>query len=512
MGNKRSKKASRLSKQLKEIEHLISPLAVSVNEGEMDFHSEKEAYTFYLDPVIATAPQVEDTEIFRYAKDGYGGWTADSNQEPELRLDLMPADYQNPAGNQPEQLLHFFTITDIHITDGEFPAHGIYSKYGGGIVSVYSEMIHYTTHVLDGAIHSVNAIHHQNPLDFGLSMGDNTNNAMYNELRWSIDIFDGKEINLDFGINPNPRIGPRKDFYDDFMAVGLNQQIPWYQIIGNHDHIWPDKPLQSVSDDPNRRFLSRLEWMKEFFNTETQPSGHGFNQESLETGFACYSFEPKEGVPIKIIVLDNTQRDDDPNVRGYAHGSLDRERFDWLVAELEAGQQAGQLMIIAAHIPIGVEYQEPLTRPYMSWSTISPVSEQELIEKLQSYPNLILWVAGHRHRNTITPVKSPDPNQLERGFWVVETASLRDFPQNFRSFEILKNADSTISIVTKNINPTIREGSFASIARSYAVAAQQIFNGRTELLPTGSYNGELLVSITTAGKNRDGGRTEHSIK
>ena len=123
-----------------------------------------------------------------------------------------------------------------------------------------------------------------------------------------------------------------------------------------------------------------------------------------------------------------------------------------------------------------------------------------------------MWVAGHRHRNTITPVKSPDPNQLERGFWVVETASLRDFPQNFRSFEILKNADSTISIVTKNINPTIREGSFASIARSYAVAAQQIFNGRTELLPTGSYNGELLVSITTAGKNRDGGRTEHSIK
>ncbi|PKK87883.1 MAG: TIGR03768 family metallophosphoesterase [Candidatus Wallbacteria bacterium HGW-Wallbacteria-1] len=497
MGNKRSKKSNRLSKQLKEIEHLISPVVVPVTEGEMDFHSEKEKYTFFLDPVIATAPQVDASEIIRFAQEGYGGWTTAANQEPEIRLDLMPADHQIPAGNQSEQLLHFFAITDIHITDGEFPAHGIYSKYGGGIVSLYSEMMHYTTHVLDGAIHSVNAIHHQNPLDFGLSMGDNTNNAMYNELRWSIDIFDGKEINLDFGVNPNPRIGPRKDFYDDFMAVGLNQQIPWYQIIGNHDHSWPDKPEKAVSDDPNRRFLSRMEWMKEFFNTETQPIGHGFSQESLETGFASYSFEPKEGVPIKVIVLDNTQRDDDPNVKGYAHGSLDRSRFDWLVAELEAGQQAGQLLIIAAHIPIGVEYQEPLTRPFMSWSTISPVSEQELIEKLQSYPNLILWVAGHRHRNTITPVKSPDPDQPERGFWVVETASLRDFPQNFRSFEILKNGDSTISIVTRNINPTIKEGSFASIARSYAVAAQQIFNGRTELLPTGSYNGELLVRLTT---------------
>lgn len=500
MGNKRSKKSNRLTKQLKEIEQRIIPVAVPVNETQSDFNSEKKAYTFYLDPVLATSPRVTDTEIVCYAKDGYGGWRAEPNQEPEIRLDLMPVDYQDqkPAQdqNQQKQLLHFITITDIHLTDGEFPGHGIYSKHGGGIVSVYSEMMHYTSHVLDGAIHSVNAIHHQNPLDFGLSMGDNTNNAQYNELRWSIDVFDGKEINLDFGVNANPRVGPRKAFYDDFMAVGLNRQIPWYQIIGNHDHSWPDKPQKPLTDDPNRRFLSRIEWMKEFFDTQTQPVGHGFKTEQLKSGFACYSFEPKEGVPIKVIVLDNTQREDEPNVLGYAHGSLDQERFDWLVEELESGQQERKLMIIAAHIPIGVKYQEPLTKPFMSWSTISPVSEQQLIKKLQSYPNLILWVSGHRHRNTITPVISPDPDQPECGFWVVETASLRDFPQNFRAFEILLNRDSTISIVAKNINPTIKEGSFASIARSYAVAAQQIFNGRTEHLPSGSYNGELLVKLT----------------
>ncbi|TYC85730.1 TIGR03768 family metallophosphoesterase [Acetobacterium wieringae] len=494
MGHKRSKNLnSRLAKQLKDIEQQIIPVTVPVTNTETALHSEKAVYTFYLDPVVATAPQVEAGEIHRLAREGYGGWIAEDPKEPERRDDLMPEGYLLPVGNEPQQLLHFFAITDIHITDGEFPAHGIYSKFGGGIVSVYSEMMHYTTHILDGAIHSINAIHHQNPLDFGLSMGDNTNNAMYNELRWSIDIFDGKEINLDFGVSPNPRVGPRKPFYDEFAAVGLNPQIPWYQVIGNHDHSWPDKPLLPVSDDPARRFLSRAEWMKEFFITETKPSGHGFSLENSESGFACYSFEPRETKQIKVIVLDNTQRDDDQNVKGYAHGSLDRERFDWLGQELEAGQQAGQLMIIAAHIPIGVEYQEPLTRPFMSWSTLSPVSEQELLKKLQSYPNLILWVAGHRHRNTVTPIKSPDPAQPEYGFWVVETASLRDFPQNFRTFEILKNSDGTLSIVTRNINPTIREGSFASIARSYAVAAQQLFNGRTELLPSGSYNGELLV-------------------
>ncbi len=496
MGNKRSKKSNRWSKQLKEIEQLVMPVPVPLSGETSDYHFEKEVYTFYLDPVVATAPRVDANEIVRSAKAGYGGWRAESHQEAEKRLDLMPGNYQSKAQDQLQPLLHFFAITDIHITDGEFPAHGIYSKYGGGIVSVYSEMMHYTTHVLDAAVHSINAIHHEHPFDFGLSMGDNTNNAQYNELRWSIDILDGKEINLDFGINPNPQIGPRKAFYDDFMAVGLNQQIPWYQIIGNHDHIWPDKPPAVVSNDPNRRFLSRVEWMKEFFNTETLPLGHGFKKEDLESGFACYSFEPKAGLPFKVIVLDNTQRDDEPNVKGYAHGSLDQERFDWLVGELEAGQQAEQLMMIAAHIPIGVEYLEPLTSPFMAWSTISPVSEQALIEKLQSYPNLILWVAGHRHRNNITAIKSPNPDQPERGFWMVETASLRDFPQNFRSFEICKNGDQTISIVARNINPIVKEGSFASIARSYAVAAQQLFKGRTELLPTASYNGELLVKLT----------------
>lgn len=501
MGNKRSKKTNnRLAKQIKEIEQLIVPVPVPVLEVDLDFHSEKQCYSFFLDPVIATSPKVDSTEIIKYSKEGYGGWASKSIHELEKRVELLPEDYQSPAVNQAETMLHFFAMTDLHITDGEFPAHGIYTKYGGGIVSVYSEMMHYTTHVLDGAIHSINAIHHESPMDFGLSMGDNTNNAQYNELRWSIDVFDGAEINLDFGVNNNPRIGPRKNFYDDFMAVGLNQQIPWYQVIGNHDHIWPDKKPKVVSDDPNRRFLFRADWMKEFFKTSTKPIGHGFTEANLETGFACYSFEPKEGVPLKVIVLDNTQPDDDPNINGYAHGSLDRLRFDWLVNELDKGQEEGKLMIIAAHIPIGVEYLEPLTKPFMSWSTISQVSEPEIIEKLHSYSNLLLWVAGHRHRNTVTPLKSPDSTQPECGFWVVEAASLRDFPQNFRTFEILKNSDNTISIVTKNISPTVKEGSFASIARSYSVAAQQTFNGRTDMLPTGSYNGELMVALSPAMK------------
>ena len=52
-----------------------------------------------------------------------------------------------------------------------------------------------------------------------------------------------------------------------------------------------------------------------------------------------------------MIVLDDTQSVDDPNVvgfGGYGHGSLDNQHFDWLVRELDAGQANDQLMTVAA--------------------------------------------------------------------------------------------------------------------------------------------------------------------
>ena len=50
---------------------------------------------------------------------------------------------------------------------------------------------------------------------------------------------------------------------------------------------------------------------------------------------------------------------------------LDTERYNWLISELDKGQAAGYLMIIAAHVPIGVE-------PAPSMMCWNPASEVEL--------------------------------------------------------------------------------------------------------------------------------------
>ena len=214
--------------------------------------------------------------------------------------------------------------------------------------------------------------------------------------------------------------------------------------------------------------------MKEFVNTTSNPVGHGFNlvDPKQEPGFACYSFVPKSNVPVKVIVLDDTQSETDMDTSIHGHGFLDQARWDWLKKELADGDAAGQLMVIAAHIPIGVQPDGT----FMEWwnNPQNAVNISGLIAELHNHPNLLMWISGHRHVNTIKAFLTDDAAKPERGFWQVETSSLRDFPQQFRTFEIYVNSDYTISINAVDVDPAVKDGTPAATSRKYGVAAQQI--------------------------------------
>jgi hypothetical protein len=59
-------------------------------------------------------------------------------------------------------------------------------------------------------------------------------------------------------------------------------------------------------------------------------------------------------IPLKVIVLDDTQSESDGSHDIHVHG-FDARRWNWLKGGLAAGQAANQLMIIAVHAPIAVE-------------------------------------------------------------------------------------------------------------------------------------------------------------
>jgi len=171
-------------------------------------------------------------------------------------------------------------------------------------------------------------------------------------------------------------------------------------------------------------------------------------------------------------------------------------------------------MIIAAHVPIGVEMTAPNSE--MGWWTDpqNAVTLPGLIAELHSHPNLLMWMAGHRHLSTVKAFISPDPaGAPEKGFWHVETPSLRDFPQQFRTFEIYLNSDETLSIVATNVDPAVLDGTPAATSRRYAVATAQIVktwdavtkwnptnDPTVKPMPTGSYNAELVKPLSPAMK------------
>jgi hypothetical protein len=131
----------------------------------------------------------------------------------------------------------------------------------------------------------------------------------------------------------------------------------------------------------------------------------------------------------------------------------------------------------------------------MTWSRDSYKNEDEMLVKLHTYPNLILWTSGHRHLSVVTPQPSPDPAKPELGFWEVETPSLREFPQQFRTFQVTRNSDYTISIFAADIDPIAPEGSLVAKARSYAIAANQLFKIVQDPMPNGVVNVELIKKI-----------------
>jgi len=300
-----------------------------------------------------------------------------------------------------------------------------------------------------------------------------------------------------------------------FDAVGL--AMPWFAVHGNHDGLYggifpateaaralavgdrkpvgiprgargedivarliagdPDVlaelPTRTVTADPDRRLVTRAEVVDEHFRTVGAPLGHGFTAENRDAGTAYYVHDqpalPGGGAALRMIVLDTVDE------LGGATGSLDDTQARWLAATLAARPEL--LTIVVSHHTSRSMTNE-LAAPGEAPRMLGP----QLVGLLLRHPQVVLWVNGHTHRNSVTAHAAPDGG----GFWEITTASHIDWPQQVRSLEIADNRDGTISVFGTMIDsaaPAVWDGrlddtlALASLSRELAANDPQVDAG-----------------------------------
>jgi metallophosphoesterase (TIGR03767 family) len=191
---------------------------------------------------------------------------------------------------------------------------------------------------------------------------------------------------------------------------------------------------RTVTADPRRGQLDRAAWTAAHDHRSARPAGAP----------TWYGFDA--GL-VRGLVLDTV------NVNGGWQGSIGADQLAWLESELEAGSSrwvgrdgrlraadaTDRLFVLFSHHPL-----RSLINPWAPGGEHLALAD-EVAAVLARFPNLVAWVDGHTHTNTITAY--PGHPAIGGGWWEITTASHVDWPQQARIVELAEDpANGTVVI------------------------------------------------------------------
>ena len=209
-------------------------------------------------------------------------------------------------------------------------------------------------------------------------------------------------------------------------------------------------PYRQVTPDPFRRPVSRRDFVDAHLRAGSRPFGHGFTERNRLDGTAYYVYDTPA---VRFVALDTNC------LAGGAAGCLDRDQARWLENRLRevhseyrgpdgATVRTGhddRLVILFSH-----HGTETLNNDRCSAPDGEPMlGGPELVALLHRFPNVVLWLNGHTHTNTICPRR--DPADPAHGFWEVTTCAVIDWPCQTRLVELIDHGEY-LSIVTTMVD------------------------------------------------------------
>ncbi len=397
------------------------------------------------------------------------------------RTELGPA---RPVERVIATLAH---LTDAHVLDASSPARVPFlDRLGDPFESTFRPQEALTAQVLAGATRAIRAF---GP-DAVIQGGDLIDNDQRNELDWALTalrgglVSTGRYHGVQLASDPDPfyyrpdldaprHPGLLAQAGRPFVSPGV--RAPIHPVLGDHDilvagelvptsltralalgdqALWELPPGLSLPagtqltaggspDGPplpglvNQFLAAALAGPK--VRVPPDPRRHQMDPaEALQTLRAGTSgsldYSADVGRDLRLIVLDLARR------AGGSGGLVRPDQPGWLASQLDGAEAAGRHVIVVSHQPLA-----------------SSEGGDQLLAPLDAHPRVIAALAGHTHRNSIEP----------RGhYWLINTASLIDYPQQARALRVVRTSGGGIAIQTWMLDHTGSE--LGAISRQLA--------------------------------------------